>query len=69
MARGTLELELGAGAVHGFGQTDYLQKPNRHPAHVDLIPRESMPGRCRIGVMVIVPAFAETQQGHQPVVP
>ena len=66
---GRQKLTLQTGAAHRLSQTDDLQKPDRQPAHVEFIPRESMSGGRRIGVMIVVPALAETQQGHEPVVP
>ncbi len=50
------------------GETDEGQKPDCQPGVVDLPPAMAMPRRTRIGVVVIVPAFAVGDQPDDEVV-
>jgi hypothetical protein len=58
-----------AGCMDGLRQTERLQKPYSEPAHVEFVPGETVARGSRMSVMIVVPAFAETQQRHKPVVP
>src|SRR5436309_3479160 len=49
-------------------QSDTLQEPNPPPAHIELIPRQPMPSRHRMRMMIVVPPFPKTQQRDEPVV-
>ena len=49
-------------------ESESLEDANGVPVEVDLIPRQPVPGRDRVGVMVVVPPIAETEQCHPPVV-
>src|SRR5579862_2356182 len=43
-------------------QTNFFQNPNTVPVDVELIPGKAMPRRDRMSVMVVVPAFAESEK-------
>src|SRR5262249_39414792 len=50
-------------------QAQFLQRPEYVPVKVNLIPPEAMAGYLRVGVMVVVPAFAEAQDRYPEAVP
>ena len=49
-------------------KSDYLQKPDRIPGNVDLIPPKSLARRTWKSVMVVVPTLPEDNQGNQEVI-
>src|SRR6478735_1239956 len=49
------------GDLHVPRQAQRLQYADADPVHVELVPRQSMTGRDRVCVVIVVPAFAE---GH-----
>src|SRR5271155_3938550 len=46
------------------GEAQRAQNANAVPVHVDLIPGDSVARRLRNGVMIVVPSFAEGEQGN-----
>ncbi len=50
------------------GQAERLQRADAHPVEIDFVPREAVARAGRMGVMVVVPPFAERQQRDPPVV-
>ena len=59
---------LGRRPLDAPHEADGLQGADAEPVHVDLVPRQAMPRARWMGVMVVVPALAERQQRHPPVV-
>ena len=51
-----------------FCPAESSEKPNRQPIHIELIPFQTVSGRSRESVMIVVPAFAERQKRDKPVV-
>ena len=49
-------------------EAELFERPNAVPVQVDLIPPESMPGRSRVSVVVVVPALSECEQRDPPIV-
>src|SRR5271155_3881016 len=47
---------------------DLLEHPNGVPVKVEFVPPQSVSGRNRGGVMVVMPPVSETYQCHPPVV-
>src|SRR5436309_1642911 len=43
-----------------------LEEPQREPRGVELVPSQAVAGRDRVGVVVVVPAFAKREQRHPP---
>ena len=50
------------------GQAEGLQHADANPVDVELVPGQAVARRRRVGVVVVVPALAERQQRHPPVV-
>jgi hypothetical protein len=50
-------------ALNIVREAEGSQSPNAIPVHVNLIPSQAVTGGLRNSVMVVVPAFAESQQG------
>src|SRR6476646_3137876 len=44
-----------------------LERPDANPVEIQLVPRETVTRARRMGVMVVVPAFAEGQERNPPV--
>ena len=53
---------------NGLRYPEELEDPDLNPGQVELIPRQSMPCRGGVRVVVVVPAFAGGDQSNQPVV-
>src|SRR5580698_8994620 len=49
-------------------KAELLQKPYAVVVRVELVPLQAVPCRNRMGMVVVVPAFAARQQCHPPVV-
>src|SRR5581483_4831703 len=49
-------------------QPELLQDPDTVPVGINLIPLEPVRGRCGMRMMIVVPAFAKSQEGHPPAV-
>ena len=49
-------------------KSELLENPNGVPVEVDFIPLQPVPGRNRVGMMVVMPPISETQQCHPPIV-
>src|SRR5215469_11600807 len=45
-------------------QTQLLQNPDAIPVGVDLVPGEAVGGRCRMRMVIVVPAFTKRQQSN-----
>src|SRR6266852_9609097 len=54
--------------MNGFCDAEHLQDLDQDPGGVELIPREAMPRRSGMSVVVIVPALAESNERNPPVV-
>src|SRR6185312_16517831 len=50
-------------------EAEALQEIDQNPGVVYLIPCEAVTNRRRIGVVIVVPAFAKRERGNPPVVP
>jgi hypothetical protein len=46
------------------GQSERAQGPNAPPVHVDFIPRVAVARGLRVGMVIVVPAFAKRKNGH-----
>ncbi len=80
MGDGYIGLRRFAATANRLGVTFHINDANRpgdaeefQQAYVDvgkiqLIPGQAVAGGCRVGVVVVVPAFAEGEQGDPPVV-
>jgi hypothetical protein len=44
------------------------QNPDSIPVEVDFVPRQAMPRRSRVGMVVVVPDLAKRQQRHPPTI-
>src|SRR5208282_6664033 len=49
-------------------QSEFLQRPDAVPVHVDFIPGQAMTRGNRMRMMIVVPTFAKGQDGDQSVV-
>src|SRR5580658_7195763 len=49
-------------------ESELLEHPYGVPVEVDFVPPQPVPGRNRIGVMVVMPPISETYQCHPPIV-
>src|SRR5271154_5548075 len=56
-----------AAVVDAGSEAELFEHPNGVPVEVDFVPLQAVPGRNRVGVMVVVPAVAETYQRHPPI--
>src|SRR5579864_7390174 len=56
------------GVLDMFGEAEQLERPDAVPIHVYFVPLQTVAGRGGIGVMIVVPALAEGEQGDYPVV-
>ena len=56
------------GDPNGSGDAQEFQDPDLDPGKIELIPRQTMPRRSRMGVVIVVPAFAEGDQRDPPVI-
>jgi MFS family permease len=65
---GRPSLEMGIRRHHVGGKADAFQEADGQPGVVDLPPAMAVPRRARIGVVVIVPAFAVGDQPDDEVV-
>src|SRR5450432_1529389 len=54
--------------IHIARQAKGLQPPDSVPVQVNFVPLQSVAGRNRVGVMIIVPSLAKRKQRHPPVV-
>src|SRR5947209_3255994 len=54
--------------LDGFRQTQELQQTYAPPVDVNLVPGEAVTRRCRMRVMIVVPALAESQERDPPTV-
>ena len=52
--------------VDRLGDADLLQEPNLQIRQIQFVPGHAMPRRNRMGMVVVVPAFAERDQGDPP---
>ena len=50
-------------------QTQPAHHPDAIVVDIKLIPDQAMPGRNRVGVVIVVPAFTAAQQSDPPIVP
>ena len=68
--RGFAILQSGAdgGGANGFGDAQELQQLELDPGQVELIPRQTVARRGGVGMVIVVPAFAEGDQRDPPVV-
>src|SRR5229473_2738604 len=55
-----------AGRLDVPDDADGLEEPQRQPGDVEFVPGQAMAGRDRVGVVVVVPAFAKRHQRHPP---
>src|ERR1700742_2759542 len=51
-----------------FGEADLREKPDAVVVDVDLVPLEAMTCADRMGVVIVVPAFAAREQSDPPVI-
>ena len=56
------------GDLDFFGEADLGEEPDSVVVDVELVPLEAVACADRVGVMVVVPAFATGQQSNPPVV-
>ena len=49
-------------------KSELLEHPNGVPVEIKFIPLQPVPGRNRVGVMVVMPAISEAHQRHPPIV-
>src|SRR4051812_18316095 len=57
-----------ADPLNGSGQSEELQDANTPPIEINLVPLQSMTSGSRMGVMIVMPAFAKGEQRHPPTV-
>ena len=50
------------------GETEHLKHPNPVPVDINFVPLQAVTRRRWVGMMVVVPPFAECQYRDQPVV-
>jgi hypothetical protein len=60
--------EGGAGGVDAGGEAEALHGADGVPVEVDFVPQHAVARGNRVGVMVVVPAVAEGDEGEPPVV-
>src|SRR4051812_5542734 len=48
--------------------SEFLEYSDRDPVLIELVPPRAVSGRGRVGVVVVVPAFAKGEDGNEPVV-
>src|SRR5438552_2870053 len=63
---GILGIELGD--LDFFGEANFAEKPDAVIIDVELVPGEAVTCADRVGVMVVVPAFASGEECDPPVV-
>jgi len=49
-------------------KSELLENPNGVIVEVDFVPLQSVPGRNRVGVMIVMPPVSETYQRDPPIV-
>ena len=49
-------------------ESELLENPDGIKVEVNFIPLQTVSGRNRVGVMVVMPPVSETQQRHPPIV-
>ena len=57
-----------AGLADALGQAEFAQQPDVLPGDVELKPAQAVAGAGGVGVMVVVPALAETEDRYPPAV-
>ncbi len=62
------DFALGVGDVDGFGDAQEFQDFERDPGNVELVPGQAVAGGGGVGMVIIMPAFAEGEEGDPPVV-
>jgi hypothetical protein len=63
---GVLGIELGD--LDFFGEADFAEEPDAVVVDVELVPLEAVARADRVGVMVVVPAFAAGEESDPPVI-
>ena len=63
---GVVRVELGD--LDFFGEADLGEQPDAVVVDVELVPGEAVTGADRVGVVVVVPAFAAGEESDPPVV-
>src|SRR6266516_4038052 len=67
-SRETAYQQVGWEAIHIACQTETLECPNEVAGDIQLPPVEAGKGRAWEGMMIVVPALAETQKRHNPLI-
>ena len=49
-------------------KSELLENPNGVIVEVNFVPLQSVPGRNRVGVMIVMPPVSETYQRDPPIV-
>jgi len=49
-------------------QSEDFKRPDSVPVHVYLVPPKTVPGGRRMGMMIVMPAFAECEKRDQEVI-
>src|SRR5579864_8161736 len=55
--------------AHRFCDAQEFEHLDLDPGGVEFVPGQAVPRRCRVGMVVVMPSFAESHEGHPPVVP
>src|SRR5467141_671215 len=64
LRRKPVEIDL----IYMPGQSEFLQRPDAVPVHIDFVPFQAVPRGNRMRMMIVVPAFTKGYKGHQQVV-
>src|SRR5271156_2487477 len=67
-ARRTRIVRIKLRHFHVLGETHLLQQPNSVVVHVEFPPRQSVPYRDWMRMVIVVPSFATGQQRNPPVI-
>src|SRR5436190_8850012 len=59
---------IDAGDANGFGDAEELQNFDLDPGDIELIPGQSVAGGGRMRVVIVMPAFAEREEGNPPAI-
>src|ERR1043166_2585880 len=51
------------------GESQQLKHANAPPVEVNFVPAQTVPGRGRMSMMIVVPSFTKRQQRYPPTVP
>jgi len=54
--------------LYFFSESELYQHPDGDPVHIELMPLQPVPCRTRMSMMIVMPAFAEGEQGYEPIV-